>query len=195
MAFLDGPMSSPSRTELLGLIITLMSPIPVHAALDSAAVLFPARRILAYLSNTTNLQELRARMPQYVVDVPRMPLTKQIPCMAKSDLWRIFLCTLVARGPASVKFKKTKGHAIEDKRFLGEHPELKKKAIMNNIADNVADGARHHFHHPKLVQLATVLERGHTQNVKFVRAIQSTIGRVHLASQTIRKTPTHDGTS
>ena len=111
--------------------------------------------------------------------------------MSNSDLWLIFLRTLVARGPASGKLKKVTGHAIEDKQYMRDHHEVRNEAIMNNTADNIADAARNHVHHLELVKFALVLERRHTQYVQFVRALHYIIGRVHLASQTIRKTPAY----
>ena len=51
LTFADGPTSSSSRAELSGLNVGLLSSLPVLAAIDSAAVLHTAQRILAYLSS------------------------------------------------------------------------------------------------------------------------------------------------
>ena len=48
LTFLDGPTSSSSRAELAGLIVALFSSLPVHIAIDSAAVLGTSQRILTY---------------------------------------------------------------------------------------------------------------------------------------------------
>ena len=107
--------------------------------------------------------------------------------MANSDLWLIFVRTLVKRGPKTVRLKKTKGHALELKGFLEKYPELRTEARHNDIADSIAKAARFVFHHPELVKLSKALVSRHNRYVMFIRALFSVIGRVHLASQNIRK--------
>ena len=190
LSFLNGPISSSSRAELLGLIVTIMSKLPVHVALDSAAVLSPASRIVGFLTSSPSfLSRLRARLPQSVVDIPHMPLPRQIAFMANSDLWLIFIRTLAMRGPHTVKLTKTKGHALEIEGYLENKPELRHEAIQNDIADNVARDARALFHHPELVKLSKALGDRHHRYVLFMRALLSIIGRVHLESQRVRASP------
>ena len=50
MTFVDGPVSSSSRAELVVLIVSLFSNLPVHAAIDSQVVLSTATKVLNYLS-------------------------------------------------------------------------------------------------------------------------------------------------
>ena len=73
MSFVDGPISSSSRAELVGLIISLFSSLPVHAAIDSQVVLETASNILVFLSSFSDLSEFRAQLPQSVEDIPRLP--------------------------------------------------------------------------------------------------------------------------
>ena len=154
LAFLDGPISSSTRAELLGVIITIMSNLPVHVALDSAAVLSPASRIHQHLlSSPTFLTQLGARLPQSVAELPRFPLPRQIAFMPNSDLWLIYIRTLAVRGPQSIELRKTKGHALEIQGYLDRRPELRAEAVQTDIADTVAKAARAFFHHPGLVKL------------------------------------------
>ena len=74
---------------------------------------------------------------------------------------------------------------------MREHPELQQEAILNNIADRIADATRSHFHHLELVKPSDALVVRHAKYVLFVRAVHSIIGRIHLASQAIRKPPAH----
>eukprot|EP00973_Karenia_brevis_P054969 7643094-Karenia_brevis.AAC.1 len=62
--YLDGHISSSSRSELLGLILSLFSPAPVHVALDSAAVLHPAQKILDFLRLHPNPDAFLQQLPQ-----------------------------------------------------------------------------------------------------------------------------------
>eukprot|EP00973_Karenia_brevis_P020649 2834776-Karenia_brevis.AAC.1 len=61
------------------------------------------------------------------------------------------------RGPSTVTFTKTKGHALEDQEFLQKNPELRAQAIHNDKADRAAKSARWQFFNPNLVLLGEVL--------------------------------------
>eukprot|EP00973_Karenia_brevis_P035530 4898582-Karenia_brevis.AAC.1 len=50
-AYLDGLPSSSTRAELLGLIICLYYPGPVHTALDNSAVVTFANFLIKFLSS------------------------------------------------------------------------------------------------------------------------------------------------
>eukprot|EP00973_Karenia_brevis_P094568 12423157-Karenia_brevis.AAC.1 len=189
-SFINGSISSSSRTELLGLIISLFSPLPLHVALDSAAVLHPARSILSWLcSPSTDLSLLRAQLPQSVCDYRVHPLGKSLAFLPNSDLWHIYYRTLVARGPHTVLLTKTKGHAMEDHDFLLKHPELRYQAVQNDRADAIAKGAKFTFYHPSLVKLSAVLGKRLDAYVDFLSSIFAIIARVHQAAQRLRKSP------
>ena len=147
MTFIDGPVSSLSRAELVGLIVSLFSQLPVHAAIDSQVVLSTASKIFDFLSSFTDLSSFRARLPQSVADLPKFPIKRQLPFLPNSDLWLVFWRTLVMRGTRGVKFKKKKGHALEPKNrvYLNKHPELRAEARHNDNVDAIADRARDHF--------------------------------------------------
>ena len=188
MTFLEGPISSSSRAELAGLIVSLFSCIPVHAAIDSQVVLSTASKVLDYLSSFADLTPFRARLPQSVAELPNIPLKRQLPFLPNSDLWLLFWRTLVTRGTKGVIFKKTKGHALEPKNrgFLAEHPELRVEARHNDRADGIADRAREHFFHPNMRKLSTLLCKRHDEYVQFVRAIMNITTRVHKIAQELR---------
>ena len=86
LTFMDGPISSSSRAELSGVNVALFSSLPVHAAIDSAAVLHNAQRILAYLSSSPDVSSLRAQLLQSVADMPTIPIRKQVAFSPNSDL-------------------------------------------------------------------------------------------------------------
>lgn len=189
MTFLNGPISSSSRAELLGLIATLLSSLPVHVALASAAVLGTAKKNCEYLlSSPTVLSRICSQLPQSLLELPRFPLAKQIPFFPNSDWWLMYVRTLATRGPCSVKLKNTTGHALETRVFLQALPDLWQEAQHNKIADNVAKAARAHYHHPEFIKSSRAWARRHTRYIIFIRAVHSILGSVHLATQTLRKT-------
>ena len=191
LTFLDGPTSSSSRAELSGLIVALFSSLPVHVALDSAAVL----HLLSYLSSFSDPSSLRAQLPQSVADMPKVPIRKQVAFLPNSDLWLIFWRTLVTRGTQAVRLKKTKGHALDKRNRLysEQHPELRQEEKHNDRADTVADDARAHFIHPSMRTLSALLIKRHDSYIQFMQAIMMIISRVHLASQEIRRAQAHVG--
>ena len=92
------------------------------------------------------------------------------------------------RGTRGVKFKKTKGHALEPKNreYLNKHPELREEARHNDNADAIADRARDHFFHPNMRKLSALLCKRHDEYVQFVRAIMNIVARVHTVAQELR---------
>ena len=188
MTFVDGPVSSSSRAELVGLIVSLFSNLPVHAAIDSQVVLSTSTKVLNYLDTCAELSQFRARLPQSVADLPKIPIKRQLAFTPNSDLWLVFWRTLVTRGTRGVHFKKTKGHALDPKNqpYLEKHPELRVEARHNNSADEIADRAREHFFHPNLRKLSELLVKRHDAYVQFVRAIMNIVARVHTVAQELR---------
>ena len=148
-SYIDGFVSSSTRTELLGIILALFSDLPVHLAVDSAAVLGPARRIQSWLIRY--VQSLSsAQLPQSPADTWQLkPLGKHFELTSNGDLWHIFFRTLMHRGPTTVMFTKTKGHALENHSFLQEHPELRTQAVNNDRADKAAKAARTTFYNSR----------------------------------------------
>ena len=92
---LCGYTASFARVELLGAILALFSDLPLHLAIDNESVVRRAAKYILCLQNHPDEQ------------IPGVPLG--LP--TNGDLWKIFCDVLRARGPHSVKVKKTKGHA------------------------------------------------------------------------------------
>eukprot|EP00973_Karenia_brevis_P069407 9651431-Karenia_brevis.AAC.1 len=67
-AYLDGHPTSSSRSELVGLILSLFAPVPLHVALDSAAVLHPAQAILSFLLDHHDVASLVADLPSTLAE-------------------------------------------------------------------------------------------------------------------------------
>ena len=88
-----------------------------------------------------------------------------------------------------VKFKKTKGHALDprNRAYLEQHLELRGEARHNNRADELADDARAHFFHPNMRKLSSLLVTRHDKYIQFVHAIVLIIRRVYIVSQEIRR--------
>eukprot|EP00973_Karenia_brevis_P049929 6932497-Karenia_brevis.AAC.1 len=114
-AYLDGIPSSSTRAELVGLIIALYSPGPVHVAIDNAAVVSFAQFLIHHLCTH---------------DYPIVDPT--FSHKINGDLWSIFYSALLSKGPAAVRVTKTKGHALQNVEFLRAHPELREQALHNH---------------------------------------------------------------
>ena len=67
------------------------------------------------------------------------------------------------RGGHSVRFVKTKGHALADKDYLDKYPELRDDVIGSDKADNIAKDARKTVFDDKLIKLwpHTILSHGY----------------------------------
>eukprot|EP00973_Karenia_brevis_P000674 96310-Karenia_brevis.AAC.1 len=113
-AYLDGLPSSSTRAELLGLIISLYSPGPVHTALDNASVVSFAQILLHQLNHHPYVSSCPSFAPKN-----------------NGDLRKIFYRAVTTRGPRSVKVSKTQGHALE-KLQAGCTPELYSLALHND---------------------------------------------------------------
>ena len=118
LGYLGGYRSSSSRIELVGVILSIMSNLPVHFACDNLSVL---RRAQYY---TDHLRQHDTQEPP----------GKPSPLLKNGNLWAIFYNSLRARGPHSFCIKNTKGHALADGDFLGKFPQLRTEAQHNNEA-------------------------------------------------------------
>ena len=88
------------------------------------------------------------------------PLGKHLNLSTNGDLWHIMHRQLLHRGPNTIIFAKTKGHALEDHAFLRRFPELREEALGNDQADKAAKHARTTCFNPHVVRLSnTFAER------------------------------------
>eukprot|EP00973_Karenia_brevis_P033219 4584028-Karenia_brevis.AAC.1 len=77
--------------------------------------------------------------------IERFPATappgRPFSLVNNGDLWQIFWDIAHARGSASFKVSKTKGHALNDEQYLTANPHLRIEAQHNNEADLLAKEA------------------------------------------------------
>eukprot|EP00973_Karenia_brevis_P009766 1318864-Karenia_brevis.AAC.1 len=139
--YLRGFISSSTRAELLGVIIALLAPIPVHIALDNLAVVKKAQyfhNIL--LSNTAHTKILFTQINN-------------------GDLWILFHYIVQKRGPKSCAFSWTKGHALspDNASFLQKYPFLRYQAQHNDKVDKFAEKAYTSFFNANVIALSDLL--------------------------------------
>ena len=113
---LPGVFNSSTRAELAGVISSLPKPIGLHVALDNRGVVDRANAIL----NGT----FRHRRPWALMD--------------DGDLWQLFEDAITVRGPHSLAFSWTKGHASWSNILANSTNE---HAVGNGQADLAADRA------------------------------------------------------
>ena len=131
-----------------------------------------------------------AQLPLSVTDTfQHMPLGKHFNLCTNGDLWHIMHRHLLHRGPNTVIFVKTKGHALEDPSFLRRFPELRQEALGNDQADKAARHARTTCFDPNVVRLSDVLAERTDKYIQLMIQVHAIIARVHAASQDLRKTP------
>eukprot|EP00973_Karenia_brevis_P094113 12420800-Karenia_brevis.AAC.1 len=158
-AYLDGYTSSSTRAELLGLIISLYSPGPVHTALDNAAVVTFAQFLLKQITS----QNCISSCPSFADK-------------NNGDLWEIFYKAVVSKGVHAVRVTKTKGHALQNLP-ADCCPKLYTQAVHNNRSDLIAKAALHKFYHPNLITLSDILASRHKNYIKFVVQLHKIIFR------------------
>ena len=108
MGYLGGYRSSSTRIELVGVILAIMSSLPVHLACDSQSVVRRAHFYAEHLRHNDTS------------DLPGKPFL----LFKNGDLWFIFHNILRARGPHSFTIKKTKGYALAYVDYLRRFPHL-----------------------------------------------------------------------
>eukprot|EP00973_Karenia_brevis_P020893 2871148-Karenia_brevis.AAC.1 len=131
-AYLDGLPSSSTRAELLGLILSLYYPGPVHTALDNSAVVTFANSLIKMLSSDS----FHSCCPSFANK-------------SNGDLWSIFWKALVNKGVKSVLVSKTKGHALASLP-ADATPFDRRQAMHNDRSDHAAKTALHKFYNPNL---------------------------------------------
>ena len=122
---LHGPPLGSARSEIMAVIVAMLSPYAVHAMSDSRAVVHGHARVMKAIAN-------------------QRPWT--IANWNNSDLWQIWLHLLADRGPSNVKISWVKGHmgseGVQHTRFT----ELQRR--LNDKADYTAKrAARGHQPH------------------------------------------------
>ena len=80
-------------------------------------------------------------------------------------------------------------HALEDRNYLRQFPELRQEAIGNDHADKAANQARSTCFNPNVVRLSNTFVDRTQKYVDFLSHIHAVIARVHAASQNLRKSP------
>ena len=95
LGYLGGYRSSSTRIELVGVILSILSDLPVYLACDSQSVVRRAQFYAEHLRTNNTV----------------VPPGKPFLLFKNGDLWSIFYNTLRARGPHTFHIKKTKGHA------------------------------------------------------------------------------------
>ena len=137
-------------------------------AIDSAATLHRAWRIQDWLAR--HISSFTAQLPLSVTDtLQHMPLGKHFNLCTNGDLWQIMHRQLLHRGPSTVVFVKTKGHALEDPSFLRKFPELRQEAIGNDQADKAAKHAGTICFNPNVVKLSDVLVKRTDKYTQFMK--------------------------
>ena len=143
LGYLGGYRSSSTRIELVGVILSIMSDLPVFLACDSQSVVNRAQLYANHLRTNATDQ----------------PPGKPFLLLKNGDLWSIFYNILKARGPHTFHIKKTKGHALANVDYLKRFPHLRGEARNNNEADLLADKARFNFYNSYHIELSQLLAK------------------------------------
>eukprot|EP00973_Karenia_brevis_P092947 12414807-Karenia_brevis.AAC.1 len=143
--------------------------MPVHDALDNLGVVRKANHLLQLAQKDSSWRG------------------KDFLLQNDGDLWQIYWDAIVARNPHTVRISWTKGHALENKKYLEQHPEKLQEAIWNNRADRLADRAHDLFFNPNTLVLSSLLADRVDEYVVFIQAVHQIIIRAHFAAVAVRQ--------
>eukprot|EP00973_Karenia_brevis_P066473 9240033-Karenia_brevis.AAC.1 len=97
----------------MGVLLSLLSPLPVHVALDNRTVVNRALYFKQLIAGGSTQRVLFSQL----VD---------------GDLWLLFYHVLRMRGCRSFTATWTKGHALTHEDYLSVHPLLRYQAYFND---------------------------------------------------------------
>jgi hypothetical protein len=116
---MTGLVTSSTRAELAGAIVSLLRREPIHLAADDEAVIIRGTKLLT----------------------AHGPGKKPWSLQRDGDLWQQVYQLIQERGPSTAVFTWTKGHATL--RHIQEQHSAPRNAVFNSLADRAASRGQH----------------------------------------------------
>jgi hypothetical protein len=149
----------------------------LHIATDSQAVVRNAGYLIRTAVKWNNLVGIPAH-------TRRNPCGRPWSMQPDGDLWQQFWNAILARGPASIRITKVKGHATDKDISEGKSTEVHRKG--NDEADKAATAGTEAVM-SGLVALASWMHDRHTSYCKFMHKVHTVIIAVHKAEKQERQ--------